>query len=83
MDNGNQALTVHTVRELWSKIYNTNGKPSWSHIFSYYHPNIVFRILFRGWKGSRILKPCAVGLAIVANSCRWICSRLCRMVIQS
>jgi len=36
-------LTVYTIRELWSKTYNTNGKPDWSHIFPYYHPEIVFQ----------------------------------------
>lgn len=36
-------LNVNTVRELWSKTYNTNGKPDWSHIFPYYHPDIVFQ----------------------------------------
>ena len=36
-------LTIDTVRELWSKTYNTNGKPDWSHIFPYYHPEIVFQ----------------------------------------
>jgi len=36
-------LTVDTIRELWSKTYNTNGKPDWSHIFPYYHPEIVFQ----------------------------------------
>jgi hypothetical protein len=36
------ALTVETVLDLWSKTYNTDGKPDWSHIFPYYHPEIVF-----------------------------------------
>jgi hypothetical protein len=36
-------LNVDSVRELWSKTYNTNGKPDWSHIFPYYHPDIVFQ----------------------------------------
>jgi len=35
-------LNVTTVKELWSKTYNTEGKPDWSHIFPYYHDDIVF-----------------------------------------
>ena len=35
-------LDVITVRELWSKTYNTNGKPDWSHLYPYYHPEVVF-----------------------------------------
>lgn len=37
-----EALTPERFRELWSKTYNTEGKPDWSHIFSYYSQNIVF-----------------------------------------
>ena len=36
-------LTTETVRELWSKTYNTEGKPDWTHIFPYYHKNIKFQ----------------------------------------
>jgi limonene-1,2-epoxide hydrolase len=36
-------ICPETVRELWSKTYNTEGKPDWSHIFGYYHDNIVFQ----------------------------------------
>lgn len=36
-------LDVATVRELWSQTYNTDGKPDWSHIFPYYHPQLVFQ----------------------------------------
>lgn len=35
--------SVETVRELWSKTYNTEGKPDWSHILPYYAPGIHFR----------------------------------------
>ncbi|HZK62009.1 MAG TPA: nuclear transport factor 2 family protein, partial [Anaerovoracaceae bacterium] len=30
-------------KELWSKTYNRDGKPDWSHIFPYYHEEIVFK----------------------------------------
>ena len=38
-----RTLDVNTIRELWSKTYNANGKPDWSHIYPYYHPDIVFQ----------------------------------------
>ena len=36
-------LTLSLVKELWSKTYNTAGKPDWSHILPYYHESIIFR----------------------------------------
>ena len=36
-------LNEDTIRLLWSKTYNTNGKPDWSHIYAYYHDDIVFQ----------------------------------------
>ena len=36
-------LTTENVLELWSQTYNTSGKPDWSHIFPYYHEDIVFQ----------------------------------------
>jgi hypothetical protein len=41
-DNGMEPLTVEQFRELWSRTYNTEGKPDWSHIFPYYHENVIF-----------------------------------------
>ena len=38
-----EALTPERFRELWSRTYNTEGKPDWSHIFPYYHEEIIFR----------------------------------------
>jgi len=35
--------SVEAVRELWSKTYNTEGKPDWSHILPYYDNDIHFR----------------------------------------
>ena len=37
-----ELLTPERFRELWSRTYNSEGKPDWSHIFPYYHPDIVF-----------------------------------------
>ncbi|MBS1231805.1 MAG: uncharacterized protein H6R35_643, partial [Bacteroidetes bacterium] len=36
-------LTKALVLDLWSKTYNTEGKPDWSHILPYYDENIYFR----------------------------------------
>ena len=36
-------LNTKVVLELWSRTYNTSGKPDWSHIFPYYHNEIVFQ----------------------------------------
>jgi hypothetical protein len=36
-------LTIDTVQELWSKTYNTEGKPDWSHILPYYDEHIRFK----------------------------------------
>jgi len=30
------------LRELWTNIYNTDGKPDWSHILPYYDKDIYF-----------------------------------------
>lgn len=38
-----QSLDIDTIKELWSKTYNREGKPDWSHIFKYYHQDIVFQ----------------------------------------
>lgn len=36
-------LTKDLLLELWSKTYNTEGNPDWSHILPYYDNNIYFR----------------------------------------
>jgi limonene-1,2-epoxide hydrolase len=36
-------LTKDLVLELWTKTYNTEGKPDWSHILPYYDNDIYFR----------------------------------------
>jgi limonene-1,2-epoxide hydrolase len=37
-----EPLTTERIRELWSHTYNTEGKPDWSHLFPYYHEDIIF-----------------------------------------
>ena len=36
-------LTEDEIGELWSRTYNREGKPDWSHIFPYYAEGIVFK----------------------------------------
>jgi hypothetical protein len=36
-------LTKELVLDLWTKTYNTEGRPDWSHILPYYHNNMYFR----------------------------------------
>lgn len=38
-----KTITVELIKELWSKTYNTEGRPDWSHILPYYDNNIYFR----------------------------------------
>ena len=38
-----RGLNAESIKELWSKTYNTAGKPDWSHIIPYYDDNIYFR----------------------------------------
>ncbi|QKG79326.1 nuclear transport factor 2 family protein [Tenuifilum thalassicum] len=43
INNQEKRLTLDIVKELWTKTYNTAGKPDWSHILPYYHKDILFR----------------------------------------
>jgi hypothetical protein len=49
-------LTRDLVLVLWSKTYNTQGKPDWAHILPYYYDNVYFRVLFRKYVGSKNLQ---------------------------
>jgi limonene-1,2-epoxide hydrolase len=42
VNNERLVLSEENVLALWSKTYNTDDKPDWSHIFKYYHDEIVF-----------------------------------------
>lgn len=44
-------LTLDIVKELWTKTYNTKGKPDWSHILPYYANDIRFRDSIQEIKG--------------------------------
>ena len=45
------ALNVDTIKQLWSKTYNRDGKPDWSHIFPYYDKDIVFQDIIQKIEG--------------------------------
>ncbi len=34
------SLNAESIKELWTKTYNTEGKPDWSHILPYYDENV-------------------------------------------
>jgi len=36
-------ITGELIKELWSKTYNTEGQPDWSHILPYYDSTIFFK----------------------------------------
>ena len=36
-------LDAESIKVLWSKTYNTEGRPDWSHILPYYAEDIYFR----------------------------------------
>ena len=42
--------------ELWTKIYNTEGKPDWSHILPYYDDKIHFRDTIQEIRGKKEFK---------------------------
>lgn len=42
-DLNEKGSTVELIKDLWSKTYNTEGKPDWSHILPYYADDIYFR----------------------------------------
>jgi limonene-1,2-epoxide hydrolase len=46
-----EPLTPDRIRERWTKTYNTQGKPDWSHLFPYYHEDIVFEDIIQRIEG--------------------------------
>lgn len=58
-----ERLNVELVKELWSKTYNTQGNPDWSHILPYYSENIVFKDSIQEIKGFEEFKEMTERLA--------------------
>jgi limonene-1,2-epoxide hydrolase len=52
-----QITGVETVKDLWSKTYNTDGKPDWSHILPFYDTNIYFRDSIQELHGMEEFRP--------------------------
>ena len=46
-----EPLSTERIRQLWSHTYNTQGKPDWSHLFPYYHDDIVFEDIIQRIEG--------------------------------
>jgi limonene-1,2-epoxide hydrolase len=46
-----EPLTTERIQELWSQTYNRDGKPDWSHLFPYYHDEIVFEDIIQRVEG--------------------------------
>ena len=49
--NDRQVLNAFTIKELWERTYNTEGKPDWSHILPYYDDRVIFRDSIQELKG--------------------------------
>lgn len=60
-------LNIDLVLELWSKTYNPEGSPDWSHIFPYYHQDIVFQDSIQKIEGFSEFKAMCMRLT---NRCR-------------
>jgi hypothetical protein len=56
MDFNRTALNAESIKELWSKTYNTEGKPDWSHILPYYDEDIHFRDSIQELRGMEEFK---------------------------
>ena len=46
-------VNAETIKELWSKTYNTEGKPDWSHILPYYAEDVYFRDTIQEIRGKK------------------------------
>jgi len=49
-------LDLDSFKELWSRTYNTGGKPDWSHIIPYYDDEIYFRDSIQEIRGIEAFK---------------------------
>jgi hypothetical protein len=49
-------LNAKTIKDLWSRTYNTEGKPDWSHILPYYDDNIFFKDSIQEINGIKAFK---------------------------
>jgi limonene-1,2-epoxide hydrolase len=80
MDEKITYLTEDTVRDLWSQTYNTKGKPDWSHIFPYYHQEIVFQDAIQKLEGIENFKAMCERLT---NRCKRLSMDIITVVQES
>ena len=62
-NNDEVILDINKIKELWTKTYNTEGKPDWSHILPYYDDNIYFRDTIQEIRGIEDFKAMTERLA--------------------
>ncbi len=61
--NEGMMLDLDTFKELWTKTYNTEGKPDWSHIIPYYDDAVYFRDSIQEIRGIEAFKEMTERLA--------------------
>lgn len=64
----NKILSLEEVKELWSITYSETGKPDWSHIFPFYHKNIIFQDSIQKIEGKENFEAMCNRLAKRCNS---------------
>ena len=62
-EGGGLMLDLDTFRELWTKTYDTAGKPDWSHIIPYYDDAVYFRDSIQEIRGIEAFKEMTERLA--------------------
>ena len=66
-DGTMEPLTGDQLREIWSKTYNEEGKPDWSHLLPYYDENIFFKDSIQEVRGIEEFKKMTERLAQRSN----------------
>ncbi len=64
------------LKELWSKTYNTEGTPDWSHIIPYYHEEIFFKDTIQEIRGIEAFKEMTERLANRSGSLQMIIKQI-------
>ncbi len=57
-------VNSEVIREQWTRTYNTSGKPDWSHLFPYYHEDILFQDSIQQVKGKAAFEEVCNRLAV-------------------
>jgi limonene-1,2-epoxide hydrolase len=75
-----EKLTPEKIRELWGRTYNREGKPDWSHLFPYYHENIIFEDSIQKIEGLEEFKAMCDRLV---NRCEQLSMDITSVVMES